>query len=109
MVAGHAAALVGNIFLPVVLWLIIITIIVLSRSASLDPNRLALKSGLTALAVVSKGAGVIYQVVQFNQSSSVSKNRSDAEQVLQLRDLIFQYSREHGLAAPRVSTDHMII
>jgi hypothetical protein len=99
---------VGNIFLPVVLWLIVITIIVLSRSSSLDSKRLVLKSGLTALAALSIGAGAIYQFVQFSQPSSVSKNRSDAEQVLQLHDLIFQYSREHGLAAPRVSTDHIV-
>jgi hypothetical protein len=99
---------VGNIFLPVVLWLIMITIIVLSRSSSLDSNRLALKSGLTALAALSIGVGAVYQFAQFNQPSSLSMNRSDSEQVLQLHNLIFQYSRDHGLAAPRVSADHIL-
>lgn len=99
---------VGNVFLPVVLWLIVFTAIVLSRALSLDSDHPVLKRALPVLAALSIGAGMLYQYVQFNQPSSLSKNRSDTEQVLQLHDLIFQYSREHGLIAPRVSSDHIV-
>jgi hypothetical protein len=99
---------VGNIFVPVVLWLIVITTIALTRSALVASNHLVMKSGLIALAALSMAAGVIHQSWQFSRLSVVSQHRSDAEQVQQLLDLIFQYSQEHGLVAPRVSTDHIV-
>jgi hypothetical protein len=102
------SAVVGNIFLPIVLWLLVITVIALTRSASVDSNHLVMKSGMIALAALSMGAGMIYQSWQLSRLSALSQHRSDTEQVIQIHDLIFEYSRQHGLTAPRVSNDHIV-
>jgi hypothetical protein len=102
------SAVVGNIFLPVVLWLIVMTIIALTCTPVVESPRQMMQSSLTALAVLSVGAGMIYQFWQLSRLSLVSQHRPDAEQVLQLHDLIFEYSRQHGLVAPLVSNDHIV-
>jgi hypothetical protein len=94
---------VGNILVPGLLWLVLISVVVFSRGAgTTHPLVNRVLAGLAALLLC---AGIYNQVNMLSRHGLLTGRRAEVEQLLRFYDTIGQYSREFGWDTPRISVD----
>jgi hypothetical protein len=96
---------VGNILVPALLWLVLLSTLAFSRAQRIPGAAPVMIRALEVLAALALCSGMYTQLNMLSRRSDLSRQRPDVEQVVQLYDLIGQYSRELGWTAPRISAD----
>jgi hypothetical protein len=95
--------IVGNIAVAPLLWLVMLTVILLSeRQGPLAARGMAVLAGM-ALFV---GMGV--QLDRLGRHGALTERRGDVEQIGQLHDLVIRQSRHLNLGSPVVSVDRVL-
>jgi hypothetical protein len=95
---------VSNIMVAPLIWLVLITVMLLLKAYDAKGGYLNVY-GPALMTTFVLCFGLYNQFDRLSDRGILSKNRADVEQVLQLHDAVFQYSREIGWEEPVLSID----
>jgi hypothetical protein len=98
---------VGDIFIPSLIWLVLLTLLLFSKISTANSSHPVIIYSLAALSAIAICAGIYTQLDRLSRRGELSQQHDDVDQILQLHDLVFHYSRQLGWKTPLISVDRI--